>query len=104
VKALGDEGLTRRILDDYTSAPDPRLRAALGFIRKLSLTPASVTSEDVRAVLAAGASRQAVADAVYVCFLFSTYTRLADTLGWEVSSAEAFDAGARHLLTRGYSL
>jgi hypothetical protein len=47
-------------------------------------------------------SRQAVADAVYVCFLFSTYTRLADSLGWEVPSAASFDASARVLLSRGY--
>ena len=103
MKALGEEDLTRRILEDYTAAPDAKLRAALAFIRKLALTPSTVTPEDVRALLAVGASRQAVADAVYVCFLFSTYTRLADTLGWEVSSPEVFEAGARHLLSRGYA-
>lgn len=104
MKALGDEGLARRILDDPGAAADPRLRAALGFVRKLALTPAAVTADDVRVVLAAGVSRQGVADAAYVCFLFSTYTRLADTLGWEVPSQAAFEAGARSLLTRGYGL
>jgi alkylhydroperoxidase family enzyme len=103
VKALGDEAAARRILDDYTTAPDPKLRAALGFLRKLALTPAEVNAADVRALLAAGLSRQAVADAVYVCFLFSTYTRLADTFGWEVPSPAAFEATARRLLTRGYA-
>jgi alkylhydroperoxidase family enzyme len=104
VKALGDEELARRILEDPAAAPDPRLRAALGFIEKLSLTPAAVTAGDVRTMLAAGVSRPAVADAVYVCFLFSTYTRLADALGWEVPVQAAFEAGARSLLTRGYRL
>jgi len=102
VKALGDEKLALRILDDYETAPDPRLRSALGFIRKLALTPAEVAAADVKPLLAAGVSRQAVADAVYVCFLFSIYTRLADTLDWEVPSAAAFEAGAKNLLTRGY--
>lgn len=104
MKALGDEGLARRILDDPATAPDPRLRAVLGFIQKLALTPAALTADDVRTLLAAGISRQAVADAIYVCFLFSTYTRLADALGWEVPSQAAFEAGARSLLTRGYRL
>lgn len=103
MKAFGDEPAARRILDDFTTAPDPRLRATLGFIRKLSLAPAEVDAADVRALLAAGVSRQAVADAVYVCFLFSTYTRLADTFGWEVPSEAAFQATARRLLTRGYA-
>lgn len=103
MKALGDEGLARRILDDYTTAPDPKLRSALGLIRKIALTPAEVTAPDVRPLLDAGVSRQAVADAVYVCFLFSTYTRLADALGWDVPSAAAFEATARRLLSRGYA-
>ena len=104
MRALGDEGLARRILDDPETAPDPRLRAALRFVRALALSPGLVGAEDVRPLLAAGVSRQGVADAVYVCFLFSTYTRLADTLGWEVPSQGSFDAGAKALLTRGYRL
>ena len=102
MKALGDEELARRILDDPDRAPDPRLRAALAFVRKLSQEPAIVTADDVRALLDAGISRQGVADVIYVCFLFATYTRLSDTLGWEVPSAAGFEASARSLLKRGY--
>lgn len=102
MQALGDERGTRQILDDHTTTPDPKLREALGLIRKLALAPAAVTAADVRPLLAAGVSKPAVADAVYVCFLFSTYTRLADTLGWEVPSPAAFEASAKILLTRGY--
>jgi len=103
VKASGDEKLTRAILEDYEAAPDPKLRATLGFIEKLAQTPKDVTGADVRAILNAGVSREAVADAVYVLFLFTTYTRLADTLGWDVPSAAAFEASAKILLTRGYA-
>ena len=102
MKALGDEELTRRILEDPGRAPDPRLRAALGLVRKLSQEPGAVTAADVRLLLDAGISRQGVADAIYVCFLFATYTRLADTLGWQVPGAAAFEATAKALLTRGY--
>jgi hypothetical protein len=102
VQASGDEALTRRILDDPESAPDPKLREALRFVRKLSLTPEQVAPADAQALLEAGVSRQGVADAVYVCFLFATYTRLSDTLGWEVPSPAGFEAAARTLLKRGY--
>lgn len=90
------------MLDDPATAPDPKLRAALAFVRKLSLAPDSVTPDDARALLEAGISRQGVADATYVCFLFATYTRLSDTLGWEVPSAGSFEASAKMLLSRGY--
>jgi alkylhydroperoxidase family enzyme len=103
VKASGDEKLTRAILEDHTRAQDAKLSATLGFIRKLAETPGDVTAADVRPLLEAGVSRQALQDAVYVLFLFSIYTRLADTLGWEVPSAAAFEAGARILLKRGYA-
>jgi alkylhydroperoxidase family enzyme len=102
VKALGDAELVRRMLEDHEAAPDPRLRAALGFVKKLTLAPDTVSAADVRPLLEAGVSRQGVADAVHVCFLFAIYTRLADTLGWEVPGPAAFAASARHLLTRGY--
>jgi hypothetical protein len=37
-----------------------------------------------------------------VGFAFNVITRLADTFEFEVGSPESFDAGARHLLGRGY--
>ncbi len=95
--------LTRQVLDDPATAPiDERLRAALGLLRKVTLTPAAVTPDDVRAVLAAGATRAAVYEALHVGFLFNVYDRLADALGWDVPSQAAFDAGAARLLSRGY--
>ncbi len=39
---------------------------------------------------------------MYVAYLFNTYDRLADTLGWHVPVAEAFEATAKRLLNRGY--
>ncbi|HET8647810.1 MAG TPA: hypothetical protein VFO85_20090 [Vicinamibacteria bacterium] len=102
MQALGDEAAVRAMLDDPDGAPDPRVRAALGFIRKLAQSPSEVGPADVKPLLEVGVSRQAAADAAYVCFLFTIYTRLADTLGWDVPGPEAFAAGARNLLSRGY--
>jgi hypothetical protein len=71
-------------------------------VRTLSQTPEAVTAADIRPLLDNGLSRDAIRDVVYVCFLFSTYTRLADTMGWDIPSDAAFEAGARNLIKRGY--
>jgi hypothetical protein len=57
---------------------------------------------DVREVLAAGVSPEQVEDALAVCAAFNTTDRLADAFGFEVLSPEAFAAGAKYLLKRGY--
>jgi len=53
-------------------------------------------------VLSAGVSRQQVEDALAVCAAFNTTDRLADAFGFELLSAEGFEAGAKYLLKRGY--
>ncbi|MGC2498722.1 MAG: hypothetical protein WA374_13340, partial [Acidobacteriaceae bacterium] len=58
--------------------------------------------EDMRAVLAAGASRQQIEDALGICFSFNVMSRLADAFGFFVPGPEAFEAAAKFLLARGY--
>ena len=97
--------MTKQVLDDYERAPiSDKLRATLGFLKKLTLTPEALTADDARAVLALGVSKAALADAIYVASLFNIYDRLADSMGWHVPAAAAFDAGAKRLLSRGYML
>jgi hypothetical protein len=62
----------------------------------------AVDTDDMRAVLAAGASRQQFEDALAVCFSFNVIGRLADAFGFFVPGPNAFEAGARYLLARGY--
>jgi hypothetical protein len=62
----------------------------------------NVTADDMRAVLAAGASKQQILDALAVCFSFNVITRLADAFEFYVGPRSHFDAGAKMLLTRGY--
>lgn len=62
----------------------------------------TLSAADMREVLAAGASRQQIEDALAVCAGFNTTGRLADAFGFEVLSPEAFEAGAKYLLKRGY--
>jgi alkylhydroperoxidase family enzyme len=99
---IGDE-LTGKILDDYETAPiDDKLRAMLGVLKQLTLAPEQVEPADLKPLRALGLSKQTIADAMYVMFLFNIYDRLADTFGWEVPVRAAFDVGAKRLLKRGY--
>ena len=90
-------------LADLASAPiDDKLRATLAFLRKVTREHDNVTPDDVRGLLAIGVTRQQVEDALNVCFAFNVITRLADTFQFEVGPQSAFEAGASHLLKRGY--
>ena len=94
---------TRRVIADYKTAPiDEKLRATLGLLEKLTLTPDTLTPAHVRAVLALGVTREAIRDAFYVAFLFNTYDRLADTLGWELPDERYYPKAGQMLLKRGY--
>jgi len=77
------------------------LRATLLMLRKLTQEH-TLTAEDIRAVLAAGATRQQIEDALAVCFSFNVIGRLADAFGFSVPGPEAFASGAKYLLARGY--
>jgi hypothetical protein len=62
----------------------------------------SIDADDVRAVLAAGVSREQIEDALAVCLAFNITDRLADAFDFAVASPAAMYAGAQHLLKRGY--
>jgi hypothetical protein len=70
-------------------------------LRKLSREHL-VDADDMRAALAAGASRAQIEDALAVCFAFNTMSRLADAFGFFLPGPRAFEAGARYLIARGY--
>ena len=90
------------VLSDLdTSAIEEPLRATLRMLSKLTREHA-VTADDMRAVLAAGVSRDQIKDALAVCFSFNTIGRLADAFGFFLPGPKAFEAGAKYLLARGY--
>ena len=74
----------------------------LRLLEKFTLTPDALTADDVRPVLASGVAREAIVDAFYVAFLFNTYDRLADTLGWELPDERYYPKAGKFLLKRGY--
>lgn len=91
------------MLDDVEQAPiDERLRAALIFLRAMTLTPEQLGPAHVAALRAAGVSMAAARQAAWVAAAFNVMARLADTLGWEIPDDAGFAAGARMLRSRGY--
>jgi hypothetical protein len=85
---------------DIAAVEEP-LRATLLMLGKLTREHA-VDADDMRAVMAAGASCQQIKEALAVCFSFNVIGRLADAFGFFVPGPEAFEAGAKYLLSRGY--
>src|SRR5579859_2571691 len=84
-----------------TGLTEEPLRSTLLMLGKLTREHA-VDADDMRALLAAGASRQQIEDALAVCFSFNVIVRLADAFGFFVPGPKAFEAGAKYLLARGY--
>jgi AhpD family alkylhydroperoxidase len=101
-QAYGDEKTVSAILSglDGMAIEEP-LRSTLLMLGKLAREQ-MVTVDDMRAVLAAGASREQIEDALAVCFSFNVIGRLADAFGFLVPGPDAFEAGAKYLFARGY--
>ena len=92
-------------LADWRTAPlDPKPKAMLGFLEKLTLSPDDVSAADVVPLRAAGLDDPAIEDAIQVCVLFNIYDRLADSLSFHLPGPEGYAASGRSLLQRGYLL
>jgi AhpD family alkylhydroperoxidase len=101
-QAYGDQEKVSSLIGGLDAAViEEPLRATLLMLDKLTREH-TVSVDDMRAVLAAGASRQQIEDALAVCFSFNVIGRLADAFGFFVPGPEAFEAGAKYLLARGY--
>jgi AhpD family alkylhydroperoxidase len=87
------------VLSDIdTAAIEEPLRATLLML----VREHTVDADDMRAVLAAGASRRQIEDALVVHFSFDVIGRLADAFGFFVPAPKACEVGAKYLLARGY--
>ena len=71
----------------------------------MTLSHQSLEPDDMRAVLAKGVSKAAIAEALEVAFLFNVYDRLADTMGWHVPDQKSgyYSIAAKRLLKDGYA-
>ena len=101
--AYGDRAKVDQVLSDITKAPvSAQLLATLTMLAKLTREN-TISADDVRTVLATGVTTEQVEDALAVCFAFNDTNRLADAFGFYVPSDDAFEAGAKYLLKRGYA-
>jgi alkylhydroperoxidase family enzyme len=97
--------VTQAVYRDWRTAPvDEKLRAALGFLEKLTLRPDELVRADADTVRAAGVSDDALVDAIAVASLFNMIDRMADSLSFEVPPYESFLARAETMLAEGYLL
>lgn len=95
VKLGTDPGVFEPLLDDIETAPvRDQMKPLLRFVKKLTLTPATITQADADAVFDAGWDEQSLHEAICVCARFSMMNRL--TLGHGLIPNEA-DADARAL-------
>jgi len=70
----------------------------------MTLRHTTIRADDVRPVLQAGVSKNAIRDALEVAYLFNIYDRLADTMGWDVPAVSSgyYQVAAKRLLKHGY--
>ena len=97
---LGDAAVEAVLADVATAPIAEPLKKTLAFLEKV--TRDQVTSADVKALIAAGVSKQQIKDALNVAWCFNVITRLADTFQFAIPSRAAFEVSAKMLLTRGY--
>lgn len=84
--AYHDQTKVSAALADLETAPiDERLRATVRVLRKLTHQH-SVDADEMRAVLAAGVSREQIEDALAGGFVFNTVDRPSRTFGWVVAA------------------
>jgi len=100
-KAYGDSKIVCALLSDPDTTVEEPLRSTLNMLGKL-MREHTVIADDMRPVLAAGATHQQIEDALAVCFAFDVTCRLANSFGFFVPGPDAFEAGAKYLLARGY--
>jgi uncharacterized peroxidase-related enzyme len=100
--ALGTQAVVDQTLHDLETAPiSEPLRATLRLLGRVT-GQSTITPDDIRDVLRAGASAEQVKDALAVCFAFNVINRLADAFDYARLTPEGYAGGARYLLKRGY--
>lgn len=96
------DGIEKALADAKTAPIGPPLRATLEMLGKLTRGH-GIHAEDIQAAIHSGVSVQQIEEALAVCFAFNLTNRLADAFGFFVPSNDAFEAGAKYLLKRGYA-
>ena len=87
---LHDDALLEQIEGDWRSATlEPRRRAMLGYVEKLTSSPSTVTRADVDALREAGFGDRDVLEIAEVTAYYAYVNRIADGLGVELEAQTA---------------
>jgi len=98
-----ERGLVERLLKDPDSpGVDSRLKALLGYVRKLMLSPPEITQSDVDAVLDAGWDEQAVHDAIAITGRAAFMQRLTQGMGFTPMDPDMAAKRAKKRIEHGY--
>lgn len=84
--------------EDYSGH---RLETILNYVKKLTLSPASVEQSDLDAVLSAGFSEDELKDAIAVCAAFNFYNRIVEGHGI-AENANTWPMAAEMINKAGY--
>lgn len=107
-RAIAVRGMDNTVADtclaDYHTAPiSDALRATLAVLETMTVRPAELHATQTQAAMAAGVTRQQLADAAAVAAVFNIITRYANALGFAIPTDAEFDKAAAMMLKRGYA-
>ncbi len=101
---LEDEELVWSVIRDLeTSSLENKRKELLRFVRKITLTPASITAADTQRLNAAGWDDASIFYAISACALFNFYNRWILASGVNPVSEEAFKNLASRMAATGYA-
>ncbi len=100
----GDYALVDAVKDDYqTASVSPKLKALLGIAGKVAESGLHVTTADVEAARAEGATDQEIHDTVLIAAAFCMFNRYVDGLAtWTPSEPEMYDVMGKRMAHEGY--
>ena len=97
-----EEGLLDALVNDLESAPvDDKMKALLGYARKLTKEPSKMVQADADAVFDAGWDEDCFHYTVMICAMFNMMNRIMDGYGVENTAEFRIERG-RMLAERGY--
>ena len=98
-----EEGLVDHLVEDFEGTEvEPKLKALLAFVRKLTLMPSEIIQADADAVLAAGWDERALHDAIAVTARTAFMQKLVEGHGFIPISQDVARAHAKKRVELGY--
>jgi uncharacterized peroxidase-related enzyme len=97
-----DSTVFSALIDDIETAPvEKKLKPIFYYVKKLTLSPASMSQADADSVFSAGWNEEAFHFAVTICGMFNFYNRLLEGYGIK-NTKEHYEKSGRALAKTGY--